>query len=381
MKVLYRVLFRAGVLVLMWAAPLVAAPAAEPTAPPAGFVVNGTLAAQFYGRSNLVVHSQSFQFHVAVQQAWWQIHVGWTNGGSYHYVSDGKTVVEWFEDPEFPQSPRPTIIHEDGFPANDGYIGVLPWLAFASGSYLKEKRPLPHPVIPARHSPGAFMFRARVSLLAFPPYLPESVAFFVDGSQRRAALRNPALKIEGLQERLQYERRKAVRELASRDGQLSAEYYVTQTTNVDALVVPLTAELKAYASGTTNRLASLFRLSVSQASPFHGLIGWPQNTNGWSVGDRRFRSSRQGIDSILYNTNRLIPSMNDERLQLLFRQKKAAAPFLRMDALWEPIIWSAFGLLMIGPIVVLWIWSRKVRLRGQMVNAQKQNQETETNED
>lgn len=315
------------------------------------YMIEGLYTAQFFQqRTNVSVSEQIYQFVITVNSNFWRLSVLRTNLVKYCYAGDGGATVEWLEDPDFDNLPRPTIITYASYPS-DGYIGFIPWLAYASSHYFfRGQNDVPHPTITASQSPQAFMYRADISLAPGAPHLPARIVYTVDKSRKHVALKHPLLRLEGLYKGQLYERRKGIHQLV--DGQIRAVYFVEEWTNVGQLHIPYSATVQVFVPDSTNRLVSHHRLIATNAILGPIPVAWPTNPVGWSIVDRRFRVERQGIDCIHYLTNKLLPAIQDPRLLKLFDQKKASFPFLRLDFYWKLVVWFFFALLLLFPIVV-----------------------------
>lgn len=315
-----------------------------------GFIAQGHLEVIWYGPTNTISHTQRYVFETAVSLDHWRISVTWTNGVVQHAHGNHSMVFEWFDEPTTKTPSLPATISPSSYPLG-GYPRSVIWLAFASAQFVAQHQLLPHPTIPAFHSPHAFMYVADVVVSEHAPGLPASIIFRVDASQRRTAARNPLLSIEGVQRKELVSRRQSLAALP--DGAEHAKYAVGDWISLGAMSIPRVAELELFRDDPANRLVSRFQIRVESTESTSEPLTWPAGTTLWSISDRRFRSERQGIGSILYQTNVVPVSAQDERLQRLFTERKARAPFLRMDAIVEPVMWIAFGVLLLAP---LWLF-------------------------
>ena len=315
-----------------------------------GFTARGHLEVNWYGPTNTVSHIQRYAFETAVSLDHWRISVILTNGVTEHYHGDGTMVLQWLADsassaPAFPATISPSSYPTEGYPAS------VIWLALASARHLAQKQPLPHPTASAYLSPQAFMIAADVVVNDDAPGLPARVVFRVDSTLRSAAARNPLLKIEGIGGKDIASRRRALAALPS--GLIRATYQVATWKSLGAMRIPGTADLEVFAKDSTNRIISRFHISVDSLERCTEEVDWPVCGIPWSISDRRFRVEHRGIECIQYMTNSVPLSVGDERLQQLFTARKAKAPLVTTDAIIEPLVWVAFGLLLVAPLCLL----------------------------
>jgi hypothetical protein len=331
-----------------------------------GFIAQGHLEVIWYGPTNTISHIQRYAFETAVSSDHWRISVTWTNGVTEHYHGDGTMVLQWLADsaptaPAFPATISPSSYPTEGYPAS------VIWLALASARHLAQQQPLPHPTASAYLSPQAFMIAADVFVNDDDaPGLPARVVFRVDSTLRSAAARNPLLKIEGIANKELASRRRALAKLPS--GLIRAKYQVATWKSLGAMKIPGAADLEVFAVDSTNRIISRFHITVDLLERCTETVDWPVSSTPWSISDRRFRVERRGIECIQYLTNSVPLSVDDERLQQLFTARKAKAPLVTFDAVIEPLVWGAFGLLLVAPL-----WLLKTHFASRRRNCQQNN--------
>jgi hypothetical protein len=170
----------------------------------------------------------------------------------------------------------------------------IPWLAFCSGAFLKERHRLP---------------------LMFPEFGPRENARQVRTMER-------------FNDELSLPKRIEIVTGSAADAPLLS-YSVAETTNFSNCTLPLRFELMQSERGANGNLAPRYRAmgvvtGVRTAAKPEGVFA-PQF--GQTIIDRRFEDQASGVDSIVYRTtNSFLLPTNSPELQKVLKQKIANMP-------------------------------------------------------
>lgn len=119
---------------------------------------------------------------------------------------------------------------------------------------------------------------------------------------------------------------KASSELKAYDNSLDGHYEVTSTTNFDGLIMPLEFNLDIYnmkRGQSEQQLHQKYYVKVHAITSTVVELSMPDLPYPIWVDDYRFSDTQTKIDSIGYAvSNEVWPSMDDKKLQALFKEKK-----------------------------------------------------------
>jgi hypothetical protein len=235
----------------------------------------------------------------------------------------------------------------------------LPWLAFCSGHYLKEKdRVLPLLFTSIRITADAFAYVDRTSCFDDSLGLPKSVDWYFSTARFAKGLNDPRLSRGDYMMKM-----RSILQRGASDGALRSRYTVHEWTNWSGLHIPTKFELLECGMGgvwnsqrwskAVGQVASIRRA----AEPKAVLL---ESTNQ-IVNDYRFRSAGKLLDFIHYEwPSHVVPSTNDPSLVALCKRKEAqaAADPRLITHRWRIVLTL---IILIGPafFAMYWYWRRR----------------------
>jgi hypothetical protein len=213
----------------------------------------------------------------------------------------------------------------NGHPLKLGHSEVdVPWLAFCSGSYLKQSgRIIPLPTALLWRDVDGLAYSDKTETFGDGLGLPRTVDLFTSKALYKTSVHN--LCLSGAIRNREYANERS----PYPDGILKFHYEVMQSTNVNGWALPLKFEFfqndpaqdgywfrriagtgEVFSVRSVSEPGSVFSTSVRQ-----------------TVVDWRFRSAARPDELLIYPwTNSYVPSTNDPDLQKIFAQDLAKAP-------------------------------------------------------
>lgn len=208
-----------------------------------------------------------------------------------------------------------------------GNLGVnLPWLAFASGGYLKRaNRVVPLPTTEVHQTPSAFGYVDQVEIFEDEIGLPKSLKLFTSQAQYKNSVTDDRLV---LSVSVQRERANPVSEQP--DGILKFRYIVEETTNFFGVILPAKFGFETHdvdqKGNRQLRNAGIGRLNFVRESSRPENVLMPDLHQTFV--DYRFRADNRPVDGIIYhltNTAIMAPT-NDPVLWAKFERVMKRAP-------------------------------------------------------
>ena len=200
----------------------------------------------------------------------------------------------------------------------------IPWLAFCSGSYLKQAgRSVPLPVVVVHDNPDSLAYVDKTETFNDAFGLPEQVELFTSRTQYFNSLYD---------ERLYRNKRlldaRFNHTFQSADGVLRFRYVVYASTNFNNWNFPIEFGYFDYRPGSHGVGGEwvLFAAGVGRISSIR-VAGKPQNVFAstpmqQTIVDNRFRHKTKLLDSLIYTwSNTTVPPANDPDLQARFAAK------------------------------------------------------------
>ena len=234
-----------------------------------------------------------------------------------------------------------------------GNLGVnIPWLAFCSGTYLKQRsRVIPLPTTIVREALDAFAYIDEVEAFDDEFGLPKSVNLFTSRTRARRSLDDGRqinrIRLEQAKERWLPP--------AYPDNTLKFHYQVDESTNVAGWHFPVGFTYTEYRPDTQGRWQP-FVGGTGRVTGLHESVKpepeFPRDMKQTIV-DYRFRSDKTTLEAIVYNwTNTaLAPPTNDPAVQHVYRAQLKRAP---RRPVFSPQQWRwAFGSLVVCSTIVL----------------------------
>ncbi|HOI37436.1 MAG TPA: hypothetical protein PLF11_08645 [Bacillota bacterium] len=353
----------------------------------AGLCVTGRLECCFFRQTGEVLAKQVSPFEIELFEGGWRVRE--YQGLSYFdRTCDGTNVYCCFWDGGTRAPARAAHI-VPGVVPDGSYPVALPWLAYASGAFLRTNASVPAPWLPPQLSPGAHIYSAQAQFLKDAPFLPESVRFVVTKERLAEAMGSPWLSIEGVNRRDLTERRRWSTEETA--GFVGGEYRVLSLTNACGFTVPTAFEFTKHRAMPSRvaAQASRDRSTAVQTNIYpYALVcrgvaaGFALVEHGpelpdlgsrevW-ITDARFRNEERRIGSIVYAvTNNWIRDIRDPLLQARFRQKVDSVPRLRWEDYKMWVLYFAFAVVVLAPVWYSLISRRLNRDRGRALGSEE----------
>jgi hypothetical protein len=208
-----------------------------------------------------------------------------------------------------------------------GHLGAnIPWMAFCSGTYLKNPSySIPLPTVDIRMTYNSFFFSANVQTFSDDFGLPVEVELVTSRKQAQLGIDDDRLiRTQRMQQRRAYP------VSGNSDGFLKFRYRVMESTNFAGWMFPTEFVFSTYRAdhaGLTDELQSGIGklLSIREAEEPDTIFRSPDGQRQ-SIIDWRFRDTARWVDGIVYSATNLSkpPSMNDPRLQKEFNDARKA---------------------------------------------------------
>jgi hypothetical protein len=201
-----------------------------------------------------------------------------------------------------------------------GHPGInIPWLAFCSGGYLKEKdRVIPLPCVDIRIASDAFAYNDRTETFDDNFGLPKKIDLLTSKSRYLKGLEDQRNPRDGRVARV---KRLGIAPSVA-DGEVRFHYEVLTSTNFRDWNCPITFYYVQYRkdklTGWQPEVSGVGTVNnVHEQSPFEGTVF--DSGKSYTARDYRFRHPTKVLDSISYTvTNPVIPPTNDPLLQAKF---------------------------------------------------------------
>lgn len=309
----------------------------------------------------------SVPFRVSVRGQQWNLWVEEPGGEYYNeYGCDGTnvyTVFNWTANRP-PKAGTPACVEKGSFPYNAASALVkLPWLAYASASYLDHctNSFMPAPWGQTRVDPVCHIFTYAAQRSHVEPFLPTQVVFTVS-AKLKANVRNVEYMDKGTAN-LEVRRRLAEYLKYYEPGFVGGEYSVTEWTNLGGLLLPKIAWFNRYsgmlrADGGKPLLIEQYRIfatdvSVTAPASFLPALEWPL-----SMVDRRVKDREVEIDYVLYTwTNNswpvTIPPIAQSQLAWLKANRLPGQPEPRTSSRKVPVVAMVLVCTAVLPLVFL----------------------------
>ena len=181
-------------------------------------------------------------------------------------------------------------------------IGVnVPWMAFCSSHYLKQKDrliPLPGPVF-IQFSPFAFGYEDHCNQYQDDLGLPINIKLYSSDKLMKASVTNSFFLSD---RRFNPIRSGAITNYPMNDRQLACHYEVNASTNVNGWNIPLKFNLVVYPHMIERSIRQFEASGVTTSIiPISSVPDLNIQKGTYVVTDRRFRSKQNILDSITYN--------------------------------------------------------------------------------
>ena len=204
-----------------------------------------------------------------------------------------------------------------------GNVGVnIPWLAFCSGTYLKQRdRIIPVPVATLANAPDGFGYSDKTQTFEDALALPRTVDLFTSRSLYVKSVTNFAEK--------ELHRKIDVNPQAFRDGILKFHYVVLEWTNFMGWTLPVKFEYLQYEPGENGDFVARYggtgEVASVRASGIPGTVFDPSLQQ--TIVDYRFGDARKSVSSITYTSAQsfALPTNTPELQNKLARVRLRAA--------------------------------------------------------
>jgi hypothetical protein len=273
----------------------------------------------------------TMEFQAAVSNNTWLIKTTYAKGWYEVYGCDGSTIYSYLVDDRFGKNRTnyvPALVTEGEFPLTTSYYITLPWLAYASASYIRTHFTNGWVNIPALWSipqsdPTAFILRCRVTLSEGSPAIPMTVDFFPDPAAMDRVRKGEVSTLSILSKSTWD---LAILQLQLYDPQSTnpvAEYGVLSTREEFGLTLPWEFRLTRYWDKTT-KLRTVFSGAAFKMEPVHDFSPRPTSERRMWVSDFRFRDAPVLLGFIQYSmTNSDWHPKDDPGLRQLFTTLQA----------------------------------------------------------
>jgi len=307
------------------------------------FIVENPPSAQPSGVTVTTVKTNHFVIPVVcvVGTNEWQFDGDLVTGAKNRWYFDGTNVCESLQDiGETPNNPalanepalnldsnspgtetKPNVtidlkVTPGGYPPGD--IGVnLAWLAFCSGSFLKQpERIIPLPTSVLGHAPDAFAYYDKTVTFEDALGLPKEIEMFTSASLYHDSVKQF------------WPDRKELPSSEDKDGIRKFHYMVTQSTNFQGWHFPLQFEYAQdlpgyYLQAPATHYGSGKVISIETASEPEGVFDLSQNQ---TVVDWRFKHETKRVTGLVYPSPGKVLSTNDPVLQAEYARAIQRAP-------------------------------------------------------
>jgi hypothetical protein len=192
-----------------------------------------------------------------------------------------------------------------GYPPDDVEVNI-PWLAFCSGSFLKQsERIIPLPTSALGHAPDAFAYSDKTVTFEDALGLPKEIEMFTSASLYHASVKQF------------WPNRKELPSSENKDGIRKFHYIVTQSTNFQGWHFPLEFEYTQdlpgyYLQNPATHYGSGKVISIQTASEPEGVFDLSQNQ---TVVDWRFEHETKPVHGLIYPSPGKVLPTNDPVLQ------------------------------------------------------------------
>lgn len=212
------------------------------------FTVTGTLSLQETNFHAKAARTLDTQFVLSVRDSNWKIQTTYGKGHYSMYGFDGTNtygcMMNETEAEKLQLKSGPGSILKGGYPAETTWYTTVPWLAYASSSYLKQQSTVPPVWLLSFADPLAGAFTSKTERDNLPPQLPFRVEYTI-GQQEVDQLKKGEFRTISAVSDTEREET-IIRAGLLQPGFLEARYQVDTYTNFNGLNLPLTFTLTKY---------------------------------------------------------------------------------------------------------------------------------------
>lgn len=256
--------------------------------------VKGTISCSVFLEGKTMTN-WTYPFDFSVSGRTWKIKVVFAADNVLRVGSDGSNTFSLVGPPL--QSDEPTtsaIITPGAYPIGENWYVSLPWLAFASDSWLDTAKNLPAAWLNPLNDPPASIVASVVNRFDSETRLPSSIRYNVKKIsmaeiQKLGWLKPSSFSPDRLRVNDYYP-----------DGHLLANYEVVRRTNIDNSVIPTEFILTCYSLTASNVVDQVITGTVSSISQSTMTNPLPELTKKVGFIDFRFRDYVSGVDEIEY---------------------------------------------------------------------------------